>query len=199
MEIEQDLSGEVREYFENSCNALRDILSDSQLLYTILTIGQKIADALRAGNKVLLAGNGGSAADAQHLAGELVARLNFNRAPLPAIALTTDTSVLTAIANDFGFEEIFERQVNGLGRAGDILVGISTSGRSRNVLRAMSAARAKGLVTVGFTGKSAGEILCVSDICFSAPAMSTQIVQQLHITAGHAICALVENALFARH
>ena len=147
---------------------------------------------------MLFAGNGGSAGDAQHLAGEFLSRLNYDRAPLPAIALTTDSSVLTAIGNDYGYDRVFERQVLGLGVAGDVLIAISTSGRSPNILRAIEAARSTGLVVVGFTGRSGGEMAARCHLCLYAPADTTPLIQQLHITAGHIICGLVEERLFPK-
>ena len=145
---------------------------------------------------LLLAGNGGSAGDAQHLAGELPSRLNYDRAPTAAIALTTDSSVLTAIANDYGDDRVFERQILGLGRPGDVLVAISTSGRSPNILRAIGAAREKRLTVVEFTGRAGGEMAGRCDLCLHVPSDSTPIIQQIHITAGHIICGLVEASLF---
>src|SRR5205823_11045310 len=133
-------------------------IDDPEFVRTIVAIVDRVAAALAAGGKLLLVGNGGSAADAQHLAGEMIGRLNYDRAPAAAIALTTDTSALTAIGNDYGYEPIFERQVLGLGRKDDVLIAISTSGRSANILRAIGAARELGLVTVGMTGKSGGEM-----------------------------------------
>jgi D-sedoheptulose 7-phosphate isomerase len=159
-------------------------------------VSKAISDCFQAGGKVLLAGNGGSAADAQHIAGEFLSRLNFDRAPLPAIALTVDTSVLTAVGNDYGYEHVFERQVHGLGRRGDVFIGISTSGRSPNILRAMRKARELGLVTVAFCGAHKAEILNLSDIALCAPSQQTALIQQIHITAAHIICARVEAALF---
>ena len=147
---------------------------------------------------MLVAGNGGSAGDAQHIAGEFLSRLNYDRAPLAAIALTTDSSVMTAIGNDYGYEHLFERQVRGLGRPGDVFVAISTSGNSPNVLHALDAARAVGLVTIGFTGRSGGKMVERCDICLRAPSNDTPLIQQLHITAGHIVCGLVEEHLFPR-
>ena len=165
---------------------------------TIAAIIDRVAAALGGGHKLLLAGNGGSAADAQHLAGELLSRLNYDRAPTAAIALTTDSSVLTAIGNDYGYERVFERQVRGLGQKGDVLLAISTSGRSPNILRAIAAARDLGLVTIGLTGRTGGEMTALCDLCLHAPSYSTPLVQQIHITAGHVICGLVEERLFPR-
>jgi D-sedoheptulose 7-phosphate isomerase len=144
-----------------------------------------------------LAGNGGSAADAQHIAGEFISRLFFDHAPLPAIALTTDTSVLTAIGNDYGYEKVFERQVLGLGQPGDVFLGISTSGKSVNILRAFAAAKEKGLITLGFTGAAGGPMDNVCDHVLRAPATETALIQQIHIVAAHIICGLVEKRIFS--
>ncbi len=138
-----------------TCETLSRAAKDKKFRTTIHSIANTIAGAFRVGHKLLIAGNGGSAADAQHIAGEFLSRLNFDRSPLPAIALTTDTSVLTAVGNDFGFERLFEHQVRGLGKPGDVFIAISTSGRSPNVILALNAAREAGLVTVGFTGTAA--------------------------------------------
>jgi len=184
-------------YFRRSREVLDRAAVDHNLLSSVVAIAVGIAQSLGSGGKVLLAGNGGSAADAQHIAAEMLVRFKFDRDPLPAIALTTDTSVLTAIGNDYGFEHLFERQVRGLGRKGDIFIGISTSGRSPNILAALQAARRTGLITVGFTG-SVGAIamqpLC--DVMLAAPSEETALIQQVHITAAHAICDLVERNLF---
>jgi D-sedoheptulose 7-phosphate isomerase len=186
------------DYLIQSRDALEAAIADTAFCCAIEDIAAAIAEALRAGGKVLLAGNGGSAADAQHIAGELVGRLNYDRAPVAAIALTTDSSVITAIANDYGYDRVFERQVRALGRRGDVLIAISTSGRSPNILRAIAAAREAGLAVVGLTGKSGGEMASLCDLCLKAPADATQLVQQLHITVGHLICGLVEVRLFPR-
>ena len=163
------------------------------MLETIGDVARAIEVSLRAGGKVLLAGNGGSAADAQHLAAEFLSRFVADRAPLPAIALTTDTSVLTAIGNDYGFEHTFERQVRALGRPGDVFIAISTSGKSRNVMLALKTAREQGLVTVGFSGAEVTEMRGLCQHFLAAPSRETAIIQQIHIVAGHAICALVER------
>jgi phosphoheptose isomerase len=157
---------------------------------------QLLVAALRRGGRVLLFGNGGSAADAQHLAAELVSRFQMERAALPALALTTDTSALTAIGNDYGFDEVFARQVEGLGRAGDVVVGISTSGRSPNVLRGLEAARGKGLSTIGLTGGDGGALARLADVAIVAPSDVTAFIQECHIALGHALCGAVEAALF---
>jgi D-sedoheptulose 7-phosphate isomerase len=185
----------IAAYFDRSLIALGSAAKDRELATSIAAIAQAIEKSLRDGGKLLIAGNGGSAADAQHLAAEFLSRFLAERRPLPAVALTTDTSVLTAIGNDYGFEQVFERQVRGLGRAGDVFLAISTSGRSPNVIRALKAARDIGLVTIGFSGADKTEM---RDLCrhfLAVPSHETAIVQQIHMVAGHAICALVEQAL----
>lgn len=154
--------------------------------------------ALRAGRKLLFCGNGGSAADAQHWAGELVSRFNYDRPGLPAIALTTDSSILTAIGNDYGYDRVFARQVEALGVAGDVLVAISTSGNSPNVVAAIEAARARGIATIGFTGQGGGSMATLCDVCIRIPSASTPRIQEGHEVLGHALCAMVEAAVFPR-
>ncbi len=163
---------------------------------TIAQVAIALVRALRAGHKVLLCGNGGSAADAQHVAGELINRFWMDREALPAIALTTDTSVLTAVANDSAFDQVFARQVQALVREGDVVVGISTSGNAANVLNAVKAARERGAVTVGFSGRTGGKLKERVDICFCVPSDLCPCVQEAHITAWHAICAVIEQELF---
>jgi D-sedoheptulose 7-phosphate isomerase len=187
----------VAEHFRRSCETLSRAAEDSDLRAAIHAIATVITDAFRSGHKLLIAGNGGSAADAQHIAGEFLSRLNFDRNPLPAIALTTDTSVLTAVGNDYGFDQTFARQVRGLGRPGDVFIAISTSGRSPNVVAALKAAREGGLITVGFAGTAAnGSMQPLCDHCLAAPSAETPQIQQIHIVAAHAICGLVELSMF---
>src|SRR5437762_14309964 len=188
----------VLEHLVRSRDVIQAAIDDPVFTTAIRDIAEVTAAALDSGHKLLLAGNGGSAADAQHLAGEMLSRLYYDRAPTAAIALTTDTSVLTAIGNDYGYEQLFERQVRGLGRQGDVLIAISTSRRSANILRAISAARELGIVTVGLTGKSGGDMAAICDLCLRAPSDSTPLIQQIHITAGHVICGLVVEQLFPR-
>lgn len=187
-------------YLRRSRDVLERAVADQAFNAAILAIAQAIESSLRAGNKVLLAGNGGSAGDAQHIAGEFLSRYRVDRHPLPAIALTTDSSVLTAIGNDYGYEQVFERQLRGLGRRGDVFVAISTSGKSPSVLAALRAAREIGVTTVGFTGTAPGAAamrpLC--DHVLAAPSDDTPLIQQIHITAGHAICEIVERNLFPK-
>jgi D-sedoheptulose 7-phosphate isomerase len=187
----------VAEHFRRSCETLSRAAEDPQLRAIIHAIAEAITEAFRAGHKLLIAGNGGSAADAQHIAGEFLSRLNFDRNPLPAVALTTDSSVLTAIGNDYGFDRTFERQVQGLGQKGDVFIAISTSGRSPNIIAALKAAREARLVTVGFTGTTANGVMQpFCDHFLAAPSAETPLIQQIHIVAAHAICGLVERNLF---
>jgi D-sedoheptulose 7-phosphate isomerase len=188
----------IIDYLTRSRGVVEAAIDDPAFIATIEAISDLVTEALAGGRKLLLAGNGGSAADAQHLAGEFLSRLNYDRAPVAALALTTDTSVMTAIANDYGYEQLFERQVLGLGRPGDVLIAISTSGRSPNILRALRAARQAGLAAIGLTGSGGGEMAALCDLCLRVPSDSTPLIQQLHITAGHIVCGLVEARLFPR-
>lgn len=153
-------------------------------------------NALRENRKLLLAGNGGSAADAQHFAGELVSRFYFDRPALAAIALTTDSSILTAIGNDYGYEDVFSRQIQALGQKGDIFIAISTSGNSPNILKAIHQAKFQGLTVIGLTGSSGGQMMPLCDICICAPSDSTPHIQTCHLVIEHALCAAIEDALF---
>lgn len=180
-------------------------LANFQTMSTDAALRQQIADAvalcvsaLRDGKKILFAGNGGSAADAQHWAGELVSRFYYDRPGLPAIALTTDTSILTAIGNDYGYDYTFARQIEALGQQGDVFVAISTSGRSKNIMRALDASEAKGVRVIGFTGKGGGDMLARCDICFRIPSDETPRIQEGHEFIGHLLCALIESEMFPR-
>jgi D-sedoheptulose 7-phosphate isomerase len=188
----------IVDYLIRSRDALQAAIDDPVFAAVVQKIAEVTAMALGNGRKLLLAGNGGSAADAQHLAGEMLSRLHYDRAPAAALALTTDTSVLTAIGNDYGYDRLFERQILGLGCPGDVFIAISTSGRSPNILRAIDAAREKRIVTVGFTGRTGGEMPSRCDLCLHAPSDATPLIQQIHITAGHIICGFVEERLFPR-
>lgn len=157
-------------------------------------ISETILQAIRGGGKVLVCGNGGSAADALHIAGELVGRFRANRCALPAIALSADVCTLTAVANDFGYEHVFARQVEALGQSGDVLWALSTSGNSRNVLAALQAARARGLATIGFSGESGGQMSPLCDLLFCAPHISSDRIQECHVLAYHYVCERVEAA-----
>ena len=188
----------ILDYLVRSRDTVQAAIDDPAFVAVIRDIVEATANAIGNGRKLLLAGNGGSAADAQHLAGEMLSRLNYDRAPAAALALTTDSSVLTAIGNDYGYDQLFERQILGLGCPGDVFIAISTSGRSPNILRAIDVARQQRIVTVGFTGMTGGEMPSRCDMCLRAPSDSTPLIQQIHITAGHIICGLVEERLFPR-
>jgi D-sedoheptulose 7-phosphate isomerase len=186
----------VNKYLEESRQAQEDFIHSAVAMKAIFDCADSISDAIRSGHKLLVAGNGGSAGDAQHIAGEFLSRLFFDHAPLPAIALTTDTSVLTAVGNDYGYDHVFERQVLGLGQEGDIFLGISTSGKSRNILCALQAARSRRMTTLGFTGGLAGPMNEHCDHILCAPSTKTSVIQQIHIVAAHLVCGLVETRIF---
>ena len=189
----------VQAYLTESVTALGAFQADPGFQQTMEAMSDAIVEALRAGKKLLIAGNGGSAGDAQHIAGEFISRLMYDRAPLAAIALTVDSSVMTATGNDYGYEYIFERQVLGLGQEGDVFLGISTSGKSPNVIRAFDAARERGLVSIGFCGTNGGPMRDRCSLLLEAPSGKTAIIQQIHIVAAHIVCALVERAMFPRN
>src|SRR5712664_152826 len=168
---------------------------DAALLATSRAIAAATIAALRAGNKLLIIGNGGSAADAQHIASEIVGRYKQHRPAWAAIALTTDTSALTAIANDYGFEQVFARQVEGLGQRGDVLLALSTSGRSPNILAALRTARERGLVTIGFTGSKGEALGTLCDHLLVSPSDDTPVVQQIHLAVAHGICDEIEQTM----
>ena len=182
--------------FKESCRVKEAFINDN--LGKLANAVEVVTTALKAGNKILIFGNGGSAADAQHIAAEFVNRFIIERPPLPAIALTTDTSVITSIGNDYDFSEIFAKQIRALGHPGDVAWGISTSGNSPNVLKALEAAKKLGLVTLAFTGKDGGTISGMADLTLNVVSNSTARIQETHITAGHVICELVDIKLFQK-
>lgn len=167
-----------------------------QLTPEIVRCAELLCAALAAGKKILIVGNGGSAADAQHFAAELVGRFILERRGLPAIALTTDSSILTAVANDYGFESVFARQVEALANAGDVVIGLSTSGNSPNILAAFSAARQRGCVTIGLLGRDGGAIAAQVDLPLIVPCAETPLIQEMHVTIIHLLCKLIEEQLF---
>ena len=177
-------------------NVMTDMLADDVLLSTVEVAAKACINCFQQGGKILLAGNGGSAADAQHIAGELVSRFAFDRDGLPAIALTTDSSILTSIGNDYGFDKLFARQVQALGNKGDVFIGYSTSGKSPNILRAFEAARTRGLLTIGLTGNQGGAMRELCDYLLEVPSSDTPKIQEGHSVLGHILCGLVENAIF---
>ena len=185
-------------YLDETIKTLTAFRADPAYVRTLTEMADAVVAGLKAGKKLLVCGNGGSAADAQHIAGEFISRLMYDRAPLPAIALTTDTSVITATGNDYGYDHVFERQVLALGNEGDLFLGISTSGGSPNVLRAFEAAAERKLVRLGFTGARPSPMRECCDLLLEAPSTKTSVIQQVHIVAAHIVCALVEKAMFPR-
>jgi len=192
------MEDKVRAQIRESGAVVAEMLADEGLARTVSAVSAACVDALRAGHKLLFMGNGGSAADCQHLAGEMVSRFAFDRPGLPAFALTVDSSVMTAIGNDYGYELLFARQVQAVAKAGDVLFGLSTSGRSPNILKGLEMARSLGVVTVGMTGNQKARITELVDHCIEIPSASTPKIQEGHIIVGHVVCGLVEEALFTR-
>lgn len=190
------LNGLLDDEFDKSRRLIDAIAADQALRARVLDVVVRCVRALKCGNKILFAGNGGSAADAQHWAAELVSRFGYDRPGLPGIALTTDTSALTAIGNDYGFERVFARQIEALGRKGDVLFAISTSGNSRNIIAAIEAARAIGIEVVGFTGRSGGAMPDRCTVCLQMPSDETPKIQEGHELLGHLICGLIEREMF---
>jgi D-sedoheptulose 7-phosphate isomerase len=193
--LSQNSKDLIAAHLKQSLAAFERANSDAALLGVAHAIAAAIIAALRAGNKLLIIGNGGSAGDAQHIAAEIVGRYKLERPGYAAIALTTDTSALTAIGNDYGFEQIFARQVEGLGVRGDVLLGLSTSGRSPNILAALKKARELGLVTVGFTGGKGEAMRTACDHLLVAPNDDTPVVQQIHLAIAHGICDEIEQTM----
>ena len=188
----------VRLHLSETADVVARMMKDAKLLATVTTVAEACVAALGSGNKLLFMGNGGSAADCQHLAGEMVSRFAYDRPALPAFALTVDSSVMTAIGNDYGYEHLFARQVEGVGRRGDVLFGFSTSGRSPNILAGLAAGRRTGLVTVGMTGNRQAEITRLVDHCIEIPSPSTPRIQEGHIMVGHIVCGLIEERMFPK-
>lgn len=186
----------IKKAIKQSISVKEQILSDPLLIQSISEVAKVCTEALCEGNKIMFCGNGGSAADAQHLAAELSGRFYFDRNSLAAEALTVNTSFLTAVANDYSFEEVYARLVMGSGNDGDVLIGLSTSGNSQNVIRAFEEANAKNIITVGLTGISGGRLAAVSDHIIRVPSDDTPRIQESHILIGHIICELIESSLF---
>lgn len=188
------IDGQVKKSYETKLA----IYNDDNLMTLIEIVCKKVIEVYKKGKKTLIAGNGGSAADAQHIAGEFVSRFYFDRPGLPSIALSTDTSILTAIGNDYGYEKLFSRQIQANGAEGDLFIGISTSGNSTNILEALKECQKKGIVTVGLTGSSGGKMADLCDHCIKVPSHETPRIQESHILIGHIICAAVEEAIFGK-
>lgn len=190
------MTQKITDILKASVSVKEKLIQDTVLLATIQTLVEKIVTAFNNGNKVLFCGNGGSAADAQHLAAEFSGRFYTDRNPLPSEALHCNTSYLTAVANDYGYEFVYSRLLKGMGREGDIIIGLSTSGNSGNILNAFEQARKMGVTTVGFTGDTGGKMKELSDYLVNVPSNDTPRIQECHITVGHIICQLVEEQLF---
>lgn len=186
----------IKEQIQASIDTKQNILKDEALMQTIAQVGRECVSLYKSGKKTLLAGNGGSAADAQHIAAELVGRYGFDRPSIPSIALTTDTSNLTAIGNDYGYDKVFSRQMEGMGSEGDLFIGISTSGNSVNIVNAINAAQAKGVKTVALVGRDGGEMARIADYAIIVPSNDTPRIQESHILIGHMICDIIEKELF---
>jgi len=186
----------IKDQISSSISVKELMLEDPFLLDTIREAAKTVTEAYKANKKTMLAGNGGSAADAQHIAGEFVSRFYFDRPGLPSIALSTDTSILTAIGNDYGYEKLFSRQVQAHGNPGDVFIGISTSGNSPNILAALQTCREKGVKTIGFTGITGGKMADLCDICIKVPSNETPRIQESHILIGHIICCIAEEEMF---
>lgn len=192
-----DHSTFIQQTIHQSIELKQQLLEDSMLIDRINSVGNRCLTTFKQGNRLLIAGNGGSAADAQHIAAEFVCRFNFERPGLPALALATNYSMITAAGNDYSFDEVFAREIEANGKEGDIFIGISTSGNSRNILNAIEVARSKGIFTVGLCGNG-GKILQQADVCLSVPSNCTPRIQECHILIGHILCEIVENTLFSR-
>lgn len=196
--MENMLEQYITHQVENSISVKQQLLNNIDLMGLIKEVALVATEVYRKGNKTLIAGNGGSAADAQHIAGEFVSKFYFDRPGIPSVALTTDTSILTAIGNDYGYEKLFARQVQANGVKGDLFIGISTSGNSKNILEALKECKDKGIITVGLTGENGGEMATLCDYCIKVPSNETPRVQESHILIGHIICAVVEESIFGK-
>lgn len=192
------MKGFITAQLAEANSVLAAMLADVELLERVEATALACIKCMKGGGKILLAGNGGSAADAQHIAGEFVSRFAFDRPGLPAIALTTDTSILTAIGNDYGYERLFARQIQAHGNKNDVFIGYSTSGKSPNILRAFEEAHSRGLICVGLTGNRGGPMRELCDFLLEIPSGDTPKIQEGHLVVGHILCGLIENALFQR-
>jgi D-sedoheptulose 7-phosphate isomerase len=198
VEVLANQKSDVLHSFRESVQTLQSMLNDAGFKQLLASACEACVQCYQKGGKVLIAGNGGSAADAQHFAGELVSRFAFDRPPLSAISLTTDTSILTAIGNDYGYLDTFSRQVAAHGRPGDVFIAISTSGNSGNILHAVKAAKNIGMTVIGLTGITGGVLKALCDFCFCAPSSSTPRIQECHLVIEHTICGEIEETLFGK-
>lgn len=190
------MSEQIKSIIQSSIEVKQSILADETMVQQLANVSQLITTAFKNGNKVLFCGNGGSAADAQHLAAEFSGRFYTDRDALPAEALHVNTSYLTAVANDYSYDVVYARLVKGLGHKGDVLIGLSTSGNSKNIIEAFKVARQKQMITIGFTGETGGQMKELSDHLFNVPSKDTPRIQESHIMLGHIICQLVEEQYF---
>jgi len=186
----------IKDQIKKSYETKQKIYEDEALLSEIEKVAQKCVALYKTDKKTILAGNGGSAADAQHIAAELVGRYGFDRPSIPSLALTTDTSNLTAIGNDYGYDQVFSRQLEGMGQESDIFIGISTSGNSVNIIKAFESAKKKNITTVALTGRDGGEMAKIADIALVVPSNSTPRIQESHILIGHILCDIIEKEIF---
>jgi D-sedoheptulose 7-phosphate isomerase len=194
--MDNSLNQFILQEIKSSIATKQELLSDKKVTDSIQEIANVCLKVYQQGRKIILAGNGGSAADAQHIAAEFVNQLNYDRPALSSIALTTDTSILTAIGNDRGYDEIFSRQILANGKEGDVFIGISTSGNSQNIIEALKVCQNRKIITIGWTGETGGKMKQFSDYCLCVPSSETPRIQESHILIGHIVCSIVEDALF---
>lgn len=193
------MSDLIKSIIQQSIDVKKQVLESPEIITTLAECVQVVTHAFKSGNKVLFCGNGGSAADAQHLAAEFSGRFYTDRDALPAEALHCNTSYLTAVANDYSYDEVYSRIIRGIGKKGDVLIGLSTSGNSKNVVAAFETARTKGVITIGLTGSSGGKMKAISDYLLPVPSNDTPRIQESHILLGHILCQLVEENLYPTH
>ncbi|WP_071627150.1 D-sedoheptulose 7-phosphate isomerase [Poseidonibacter lekithochrous] len=196
--MENMINEYISSQIKKSIMVKEQLLNNSELMDLILKVSLEAVAVYNNGNKTLIAGNGGSAADAQHIAGEFVSKFYFDRPGIPSLALTTDTSIITAIGNDYGYKKLFARQIQANGVSGDMFIGISTSGNSENLIEALIECKEKGIISVGLTGESGGKMAELCDYCIKVPSVETPRVQETHILIGHIICAIVEESIFGK-
>lgn len=186
----------IKEHIKESFEIKQKVYENEEIIGIIEEVANKAVEIYKNKGKILIAGNGGSAADAQHIAGELVSKFYFDREGLPAVALTTDTSIMTAIGNDYGYDKLFSRQLQANGNENDMFIGISTSGNSPNIIKAFEECKKRGIISVGLTGKSGGKMVHSCDYCINVPSDQTPRIQEMHILIGHIICAIIEKEIF---
>tara|TARA_B100001057_G_C22867219_1_gene957079 strand:+ start:3297 stop:3878 length:582 start_codon:yes stop_codon:yes gene_type:complete len=186
----------IKNQISESIDLKKLILNDKNILTLLSKVSDQCLNAIKSNKKIILAGNGGSAADAQHIAAEFVSKFNMDRKSIPALALTTDTSIITSISNDYDFSQIFSRQIESLGNEGDIFIGISTSGNSENIIQALKEGKKRGIINVGLTGKNGGKMKDLCDFCLCVPSLDTPRIQESHLMIEHILCGIIEEELF---